>query len=224
MKNRCLPNLSNEDGFVLVTALIIMIVLVLFGTFAMNTTNIEIQIAGNDKVSKEDFFNQESCIANGKFQFRTWLTSAYLNAAENSAYFPQPGQDADNNGVLDTLDSQCWFPPPPALPPPAPQPVVRGEYRVRNIEDSNTPIAGWADIADFGGAAGAANHPANRFPTLAHIDKPDPISLEQLMAGNEGYDPKNFLIRRYVVTSYSPEGDRNTILQQGVFKVFNNYK
>lgn len=208
---------GNNDGFVLVTALIIMVVLILFGTFALNTTNVEIQIAGNDRVAKEDFTNQEGCVTNGKFQFRTWLTAAYLTAGETAAFFPPAGAvDANANGIADA--SECWFPPLPALAPPALQPVLRGSYKIRNIEDTGTPIAGWTDAADFGAPA---NHPANQFPPLAHIDKPDPISLTELEAANKGYDPKNFIIRRYLITSYSPEVDRNTILQQGVFKVFN---
>jgi Tfp pilus assembly protein PilX len=200
MKNKVFNNtLNSQNGFVLVTALIIMVVLILLGTFALNTTNTEIQVASNDRLNKEDFFNQESCITTGKFAFRTWLTSAYLTQAETAASFPPAGSNAGN----------CVNPNNAAL--------VIGAYKVRNVEATNTPIA-WDDSASFGNAA---SHPANDFPTMSHRDKPDPVSENDIK--NVGNDPKNFEIRRFVITSYSPAGDRNVTVQQGVYKVFNKF-
>lgn len=200
MKNRLPKNtVNNQGGFVLITSLVIMVVLVLLGTFALNTTNVELQISGNDRVAKEDFFNQENCITTGKFNFRTWLTTAYLNTAETSAFYPPAGNDANGNGFNDA--SECTDP----------NGVVRGAYKVKNIEDTGAPIAIWDDSASF---PNAADHPANKYPTLAHKDKP-PVG--------SGTDPANFEIRRFVITSYSPENDRNTVVQQGVFKIFNKF-
>jgi Tfp pilus assembly protein PilX len=200
MKNMPLAKVvENEDGFVLVAAMLILIILVVIGISATNTTNIEYQIAVNDRVAKEDFYNQETCLANGKFQFRTWLTTAYLNTAENAAFFPGAGTDANGNGINDL--SECVDP----------NGIVTGSYKIRNVEASGTAIAGWEDIASF---PTVAAHPANNFPTLAHIDKPDPGS---------GFDPKNFEIRRFVITSYSPDNDKKVVLQEGVYKVFNKF-
>jgi Tfp pilus assembly protein PilX len=200
MKNSSSATILNkQDGFVLVTALIIMVILLLLGTFALNTTTTEIQIAGNDRISKEDFFNQESCIASGKFAFRNWLTTAYLTAAETAAFYPPAGSTASN----------CVSPNNAAL--------VLGAYKVRNIEATSADIA-WDDSASF---TNAANHPANDFPAMSHRDKPDPVRENDIK--NVGADPKNFEIRRFVITSYSPAADRNATVQQGVYKVFNKF-
>lgn len=51
---------KNEDGFVLITAMVMLVILTLLGTFALNTTIFELQIAGNDRVHKETFYKAES--------------------------------------------------------------------------------------------------------------------------------------------------------------------
>ena len=138
--------------------------------------------------------------------FRSWLTNAYLSDKETDAFFPAAGTDANGNGVNDL--SECVDP----------TGIVRGSFKVRNVEDTDTPVTNWEDIANFNTPD---DHPANDYPPMAHRDKPDPVS-ESSMEG-KGYDPKNFEIRRYVITSYSPEAGRATVLQQGAFKVFNKY-
>lgn len=53
-------NCQNEEGFVLVFALLIMAVLTVLGLMATNNTIIEMQIAGNEKLSKLTFYKAES--------------------------------------------------------------------------------------------------------------------------------------------------------------------
>jgi hypothetical protein len=179
--------------------MVVLLVLVILGIAATNVTNTEYMIAANDRMTKVDFYNQEGCIANGEFNFRTWLTPAFISAAETVAYFPAAGIDANGNGINDS--SECLDP----------NGIVVGSYKVRKMEATGTAIAGWEDAADFGAAI---NHPANMFRPMAHIDKPPPGS---------GYDPNKYEIRRYVITSYSPDNDRNVLLQVGGYKVFNKY-
>ncbi len=194
---------GNEDGFVLAAAMVVLLVLVILGIAATNISNTEYLIASNDRMIKVDFYNQEGCLAQGRFNFRTWLTSAFIGAGETTAVFPING-DANGNGINDTIESNCLDP----------NGIVVGLYKVRKIEATGTPIlAGWADNNTVDPVV-AAKHPANQFPPMAHADKPPPGS---------GYDPKNFEIRRYVMTSYSPDLDRKVILQEGVYKVFNKY-
>ncbi|MDA3832633.1 MAG: PilX N-terminal domain-containing pilus assembly protein [Spirochaetales bacterium] len=52
--------LGNEKGFVLVISLLILLILVIVGITALNTTTIELQIAGNDKVHKQTFYAAEA--------------------------------------------------------------------------------------------------------------------------------------------------------------------
>ena len=58
MKEKCL--LKNEDGFVLVIALIMMGLLILLGISASTTTEIEIQIAGNERSHGIAFYAAEA--------------------------------------------------------------------------------------------------------------------------------------------------------------------
>ncbi|MFV0438910.1 MAG: PilX N-terminal domain-containing pilus assembly protein [Desulfopila sp.] len=50
---------NDEHGFVLVTALIIMVVLTIIGIAATRNTSLELQIAGNDKVHNTTFYGAE---------------------------------------------------------------------------------------------------------------------------------------------------------------------
>ena len=53
---------GKEDGFVMVTCMMIMVVLTLVGIMALSTTDIELRIAGNDKVAKTAFYRADSGI------------------------------------------------------------------------------------------------------------------------------------------------------------------
>lgn len=51
---------QNEKGFVLVTALLILLVLTIIGIITTSNTSIELQIAGNEKVHTMTFYEAES--------------------------------------------------------------------------------------------------------------------------------------------------------------------
>lgn len=57
--HRLLRPLANEDGFVLIAAIVILFILVILGMSTTTTTNIELQIAGNDKVAKQAFYQAD---------------------------------------------------------------------------------------------------------------------------------------------------------------------
>lgn len=48
--------LGNEGGFVLIAAIMALLILVVLGISSTTTTNIELQIAGNDKVNTQTFY------------------------------------------------------------------------------------------------------------------------------------------------------------------------
>ncbi len=50
---------QNEDGFVLVICLVMLVVLSLMGIVGTRTTSIELAISGNDKVNKQTFFQAD---------------------------------------------------------------------------------------------------------------------------------------------------------------------
>lgn len=194
-----LNHVNNQQGFALISVMLFLVLLTVIGIAALNTTGVELQITGNDRIYRTDFYNQELSLAAGKLNYRTWLTTAYLISNESAAYFPQAGTDDNDNDITDVSEI-------------IKNGEVIGSYRVRNNVSIATDISDWEDLADFGTAA---DHPANQIPVLDHRAKPLPGS---------GYDPKNFEIRRFTITAYSVEDDRKVILQEGVYKVFNKYE
>lgn len=50
---------NNEEGFVLVTGLLILLILTMLGITATRNTSLELQIAGNDRLHKETFYSAE---------------------------------------------------------------------------------------------------------------------------------------------------------------------
>jgi len=51
---------SDERGFVLIASLMMLTVLMVIGIAATNTTTIELQISGNDKLAKQNFYGAEA--------------------------------------------------------------------------------------------------------------------------------------------------------------------
>jgi len=56
---KLLHPIGNDSGFALIIAMMIMVMLTLFGIFATNTSIFELNISGNDKVAKESFFRAD---------------------------------------------------------------------------------------------------------------------------------------------------------------------
>jgi hypothetical protein len=189
----------NEQGFVLISAMLFLIILTTIGILATTTTTVELQISANDRITREDFYNQEMGLAVAKINHPDWLTGAFARDSATAAYFPEPGTlatDANNNGIDDRSE----------ITNNAGEIVAT--YKARKIVLPAANISTWEDLDNFGSAA---NHPANQIPALSHKDKP-PI--------NSGYDTRTFEIRRYAITTYSPQNDRNVILQEGLYRAF----
>ena len=58
-------SLCDENGFVLVTSLLLLVVLSLIGISSMRSTTFEVQISGNDRVTKLNFYQAESAARAG---------------------------------------------------------------------------------------------------------------------------------------------------------------
>lgn len=52
--------LGNERGFVLVVTLLMLLILVIIGVAALNTSNIDLNIAGNQRVHKQTFYHADA--------------------------------------------------------------------------------------------------------------------------------------------------------------------
>lgn len=95
-----------EEGFVLVTALIIMLVLTIIGIAATTNTSLELQIAGNNKVHNESFYGAEATANLG-----AELLEQNLNCA---AGFSSENIGSQGNIVVDSSHSKFYTNPYPA--------------------------------------------------------------------------------------------------------------
>ncbi len=197
---------NNEQGFALISAMVFLVILTVIGVAALDMTILETHMSGNDRVYREDFYNQEQALATAKLEYKKWLDIKYLLKDGDGVCFPdrtnQPtGFDSNNDGITD--DSQIFK-----------NGKAVGSFRIRkNIKGSGN-VSNWEDLSNSSTAEEIKNHPANKIPKLSHRDKPIP---------GTGYDPTNFEIRRFTITAYSPDKDRNVIVQEGVYKVFNKF-
>jgi Tfp pilus assembly protein PilX len=106
--NSLLRHIHNEDGFVLIVALFVLILLTIIGISATNTSVIDIQISQNDKASKISFYNADSGIyATPKLISQTVdegveITGSftYPTRGDGSSFFRQVmGFDPYDNGI-----------------------------------------------------------------------------------------------------------------------------
>lgn len=161
-------HVNNQQGFALISVMLVLVLLTVIGIAALNTTSVELQITGNDRIYRTDFYNQEMSLAVGRLNYRTWLTTAYLISDEDAAYFPVAGTDSNGNGITDVSEI-------------IKNGEVIGSYRVRNNVSNTADISNWEDQLDFGN--NTADHPANQIPVLNHRDKPcrEPVTTPRTL-------------------------------------------
>ena len=103
----------NEEGVVLVLCLITLVLLTLIGVSATTTSQLEAEISGNDKTSKEAFYAAEVSLAAGETVVNSLLNRMDLNDGTTPGRYvkgTQPGWDAllwDNahTAVVDPIPS-----------------------------------------------------------------------------------------------------------------------
>ena len=112
--NSFCSHIHNEDGFVFIVALFVLILLTIIGISATNTTTIDLQISQNDKAYKIAFYNADGGIyATPKLISKTVdegeeITGGdqgsftYSTRGDSSSFFRQVmGFDAYDNGTRD---------------------------------------------------------------------------------------------------------------------------
>jgi len=118
-----MKTVNNEKGFVLITSLLILVVVMIIGIAATNTTSLELQISSNDRLTKVAFYSAESGIA---YTFSEDLEHLYGmdNRVVGDGYsFPSDLSPND-------LESN-----PPAAPPAAPiAPQIMGANGIQNFQ------------------------------------------------------------------------------------------
>lgn len=92
---------NNEEGFVLVTALLIMLVLTIIGIAGSLNTSTELLIAGNDRTFKETFFNADGGVEVGQ-ELLEQNIACITGFATNSTYsFNDPDAAGHDNSLIE---------------------------------------------------------------------------------------------------------------------------
>jgi PilX N-terminal len=198
MKKTLLP--TNENGSVIVLALIMLVLLTLLGMAVSRTSSIEVQIASNDQQAVDNLYKAESADHYAIELSRIWLSNTFLQAADTVANVvipttnPDPN-DVDGDGAPDVnLD-------------------IDGDgnddirIEIRCIEGTGTAIVP---------PAGNLSAAANNLPVMQHITVP-PV--------NSGTSLGGYVIRRYGITGTTLSGGGQVLsqVQVGAYKVFNNF-
>jgi len=79
--------INGEDGFILILALFMLMLVTIIGIAATRTSETEIRISGNDMIIRNDFYSAESVLVDIMERWDEWLTSSFIvSAPENASY------------------------------------------------------------------------------------------------------------------------------------------
>jgi hypothetical protein len=137
--------LTNENGSVIVLALIMLVLLTLLGMAVSRTSSIGVQIASNDSQAADNLYKAESADHLAIEFTNTWMTDTFLDDADTVAYAVSSDLDGDKTPdfYLDIDgDGSNDF-----------------TFEIRCIESSGTDI-------------GTLSNSANDLPVMRHITSP----------------------------------------------------
>lgn len=98
---------KNENGSVVVLAMIMVVLLGLLGMAVSRTSSIDVQVASNDTRAVKDLYQAESGDYWALEATSTWMTNTFLTQSTAASYGPQD-MDLDNDGNNDVkLEIRC---------------------------------------------------------------------------------------------------------------------
>jgi hypothetical protein len=98
-------SLINEEGSILIVALVLLVLLTLMGISATTLTNIELQIAGNEMTSRANFYRAEAASMEN---IQVLVNSG--EAIKDPALFPWLNLPEDLHNPNDVTDPDNWTP------------------------------------------------------------------------------------------------------------------
>lgn len=169
--------LNNEQGFVLITSLLMLVVLMIIGISATNTTIIELQISGNDRVYKETFYQ-----ADGGVQLAARLVEESLGSpggftALDNNLLDDPDNPNNTILVVDTTLSENNN---------GYDPITNPSGRRETSVFDDTVVGGGRDIAYFPGGFDATNTAPRTNIIVDGVTSTIAGSGLQMVAGYEG--------------------------------------
>lgn len=100
----------SEDGYVLLTTLLLLMMLTIIGIAAIHTTIVEIQLSGNNRRIVEKFYVSEGSIITVLENSHWWLGENFFKGGEASAHWSKQ-LDFDGDGADDArVEVRCVEP------------------------------------------------------------------------------------------------------------------
>lgn len=204
--------LKNENGSVVVLALIMLVLLTLLGMAVSRTSSIEVEIASNDQRATDCFYTAESADHYAVEASNGWLTTLFLTSGQLTAQVIIGAVDTDGDGDDDaiTFDTDGDG-----------VDDVTYDMDGDGANDARFDIDGDGIddkieiryVEKTGGThTGNLSDAANNLPAMEHINIP-PIG--------SGYSLKYFEVRNYGITGTTSNGCSQ--VQLGAYKVFNKF-
>jgi Tfp pilus assembly protein PilX len=103
MKKTLLP--KNENGSVVVLALVMVVLLSLLGMAVTRTSSIDVQVASNEGQATQDLYQAESADSYALETTSNWLTDGFL--AADTAASDKRNVDLDGGGDDATVEIRC---------------------------------------------------------------------------------------------------------------------
>lgn len=110
-KSQTTLHLHDQKGFILVTAMMILLILTIMGIAMNRTTTSELQIAGNDRLHKQSFYQADGATefaAEALEQNIACLIFAQNGTGSTSIVTPEPGIVLDGNIAVRNGNLQFW--------------------------------------------------------------------------------------------------------------------
>ena len=98
---------NNERGYALLVSILMLSLVTMIGYAAVRTSSVELQISGNERQIATNFYDAEGGLVNTLEDPGTWLTIAFLTAAETAANYTGT-VDVNADGTADaTVEVRC---------------------------------------------------------------------------------------------------------------------
>jgi Tfp pilus assembly protein PilX len=111
-REQCLSNqpplAANEQGFILVMALVMLVILSIMGTAAMTVRNTEVAVVANAEVMQNNFYALEAVTLEGTTALENTADGILLNVATAPLPWLKPNDPA-TPPVIDLSTSSAWL-------------------------------------------------------------------------------------------------------------------
>ncbi|OGP56722.1 MAG: hypothetical protein A2V65_07855 [Deltaproteobacteria bacterium RBG_13_49_15] len=98
---------KNEEGFVLVATLFILVIITLMGIFAITNSNTELAVVRNEQQLTLEFYNAETGLIDSMENSNLWMTSPFLAAGTGASTTVNSTLTHPDGTPIATIEVRC---------------------------------------------------------------------------------------------------------------------